>query len=155
VDKLKKDQEDELQIIRESTLKKVRKLLVGKESAARLSDDARKILLPKGKVIETADLESIPMSLLGEIKVADDPAEDELPRVSEAMQEQASRIKMTFRERMERLRGGDELPPGVIKMVKVFVAIKRRLQVGDKMAGRHGNKGVLSRILPEEDMPYL
>jgi DNA-directed RNA polymerase subunit beta len=62
---------------------------------------------------------------------------------------------MVFQEKIERLRGGDELPPGVIKMVKVFVAIKRKLQVGDKMAGRHGNKGVLSRILPEEDMPYL
>ena len=62
---------------------------------------------------------------------------------------------MTFHEKMERLKAGDELPPGVIKMVKVFVAIKRKLQVGDKMAGRHGNKGVLSRILPEEDMPYL
>ena len=62
---------------------------------------------------------------------------------------------MAFQEKIERLKGGDELPPGVIKMVKVFVAIKRKLQVGDKMAGRHGNKGVLSRILPEEDMPYL
>jgi DNA-directed RNA polymerase subunit beta len=62
---------------------------------------------------------------------------------------------MAFQEKLERLKGGDELPPGVIKMVKVFVAIKRKLQVGDKMAGRHGNKGVLSRILPEEDMPYL
>jgi DNA-directed RNA polymerase subunit beta len=62
---------------------------------------------------------------------------------------------MAFQEKIERLKAGDELPPGVIRMVKVFVAIKRKLQVGDKMAGRHGNKGVLSRILPEEDMPYL
>jgi DNA-directed RNA polymerase subunit beta len=155
VDKLKKDQEDELQIIRESTLKKVRRLLVGKESASRLSDDARKVLLPKGKIIEPADFDAVPMSLWGEIKVDDDKVEEELTRVVESMQEQASRIKMGFQERLERLKGGDELPPGVIKMVKVFVAIKRRLQVGDKMAGRHGNKGVLSRILPEEDMPYL
>src|SRR5437016_9260902 len=71
------------------------------------------------------------------------------------MQGQIYLIKDAFTEKIERLRGGDELPPGVIKMVKVFVAIKRKLQVGDKMAGRHGNKGVLSRILPEEDMPYL
>src|SRR5437879_11713881 len=71
------------------------------------------------------------------------------------MQEQIDLIKVTFLEKIERLKAGDELPPGVIKMVKVFVAIKRKLQVGDKMAGRHGNKGVLSRILPEEDMPYL
>src|SRR5947208_16822509 len=60
-----------------------------------------------------------------------------------------------FQRRVEKLKSGDELPPCIIKMVKVFVAIKRRLQVGDKMAGRHGNKGVLSRILPEEDMPHL
>ncbi len=71
------------------------------------------------------------------------------------MREQRDRISTMFQEKIERLKGGDELPPGVIKMVKVFVAIKRKLQVGDKMAGRHGNKGVLSRILPEEDMPYL
>src|SRR5437773_634467 len=71
------------------------------------------------------------------------------------MHEQIDLIKVAFTEKIERLKGGDELPPGVIKMVKVFVAIKRKLQVGDKMAGRHGNKGVLSRLLPEEDMPYL
>ena len=81
--------------------------------------------------------------------------EEEASRAVEAMQEQLSAIRMLFQEKIERLKGGDELPPGVIKMVKVFVAIKRKLQVGDKMAGRHGNKGVLSRILPEEDMPYL
>ena len=71
------------------------------------------------------------------------------------MQEQLTLIRLAFQEKLDRLKSGDELPPGVIKMVKVFVAIKRKLQVGDKMAGRHGNKGVLSRILPEEDMPYL
>src|SRR6185295_3106369 len=81
--------------------------------------------------------------------------EDDLSRLVEGMQEQIDIIKIAFNEKIERLKGGDELPPGVIKMVKVFVAIKRKLQVGDKMAGRHGNKGVLSRILPEEDMPYL
>ncbi len=81
--------------------------------------------------------------------------EDDLSRLVEGMQEQIDLIKVAFTEKIERLKGGDELPPGVIKMVKVFVAIKRKLQVGDKMAGRHGNKGVLSRLLPEEDMPYL
>ena len=60
-----------------------------------------------------------------------------------------------YKEKIDKLKKGDELPPGVIKMVKVYVAIKRKLQVGDKMAGRHGNKGVVSRILPEEDMPYM
>ncbi len=155
VAKLKQDQQDEQRIIRETTLKKVRRLLVGKETSARLTDDTRKVLLPKGQVIAADDFNDIPTSLWGEIKVADERIEEELVRVCEAMQEQLSLIRMVFQEKIERLKGGDELPPGVIKMVKVFVAIKRKLQVGDKMAGRHGNKGVLSRILPEEDMPYL
>jgi DNA-directed RNA polymerase subunit beta len=153
--KLHKDQEDEQRIIREATLKTVKKLLVGKEAAARLTDDSRHVLLPKGKLIDEDDFEQIPPALWGEIKVGDEKVEDDLGRAVEAMQEQLSLMRMAFQEKIERLQGGDELPPGVIKMVKVFVAIKRRLQVGDKMAGRHGNKGVLSRILPEEDMPYL
>ncbi len=155
VSKLKKDQQDEQRIIRDSTLKKVRKLLVGKTTATRLTDDTRKVLLPKGHVITAEDLEELPAAQWADIKIEDEKVEEELGRVVEAMQEQLSLIRMVFQEKMERLKGGDELPPGVIKMVKVFVAIKRKLQVGDKMAGRHGNKGVLSRILPEEDMPYL
>src|SRR4029453_4233980 len=96
-----------------------------------------------------------PSNYWGDIKIGDERVEDDLSRLAEGMQEQIDLIKIAFSEKIERLKGGDELPPGVIKMVKVFVAIKRKLQVGDKMAGRHGNKGVLSRILPEEDMPYL
>jgi DNA-directed RNA polymerase subunit beta len=153
--RLKKDQQDEQRIIRDTTLKKVRKLLVGKITATRLTDDTRKVLLPKGHELAAEDLEEIPAAQWSDIKVGDEKVEEDLARVVEAMQEQLSLIRMVFQEKMERLKGGDELPPGVIKMVKVFVAIKRKLQVGDKMAGRHGNKGVLSRILPEEDMPYL
>jgi DNA-directed RNA polymerase subunit beta len=100
-------------------------------------------------------LESIPAVHWGKIKVGEEDVEEEVSRIAEAMGEQIDQIREEFEKRSERLKGGDELPPGIIKMVKVFVAIKRRLQVGDKMAGRHGNKGVLSRILPEEDMPYL
>ncbi|MBI3786142.1 MAG: DNA-directed RNA polymerase subunit beta [Deltaproteobacteria bacterium] len=155
VAKLKKDQQDEQRIIRETTLRKIKKLLVGKTTVARLADDTRKVLLPKGHEIAIEDLEEIPGPQWGEIKIGDERVEEEVARLGEAMQEQMSLIRMAFQERIERLKGGDELPPGVIKMVKVFVAIKRKLQVGDKMAGRHGNKGVLSRILPEEDMPYL
>jgi len=68
--------------------------------------------------------------------------------------DQVALVKAMFDEKISRIRRGDELPPGVLKMVKVFIAMKRKLSVGDKMAGRHGNKGVISRILPEEDMPY-
>ena len=112
-------------------------------------------LLTKGKEITEEVIDEIPSSAWGRIKVENEKAEEELTRTVEALEDQAAQIREDFDKRIEKLQSGDELPPGIIKMVKVFVAIKRKLQVGDKMAGRHGNKGVLSRILPEEDMPYL
>jgi DNA-directed RNA polymerase subunit beta len=155
VARLTKDQQDEIRIIKDSTLKKVKKLLTGRTVSVRLSDDNRKVLLAKSAEITADDLDQIPATYWGDIKVDNDKIEDELARAVDAMREQMELIKNVFQEKIDRLKSGDELPPGVIKMVKVFVAIKRKLQVGDKMAGRHGNKGVLSRILPEEDMPYL
>src|SRR5438477_279694 len=87
---------------------------------------------------------------------ADDPRlEDDLRALEERTERQVEVIRQVFEEKKEKIRRGDELPPGVIKRVKVYVAMKRKLSVGDKMAGRHGNKGVIARILPEEDMPYL
>src|SRR5882672_7269982 len=144
VARLTKDQGDEIRIIKDSTLKKVKKLLVGRSASVRLSDDARKVLLPKGQDITAEDLDQIPATYWGDIKVDSEKIEDELSRAVDAMREQIELIKNLFQEKIDRLKSGDELPPGVIKMVKVFVAIKRKLQVGDKMAGRHGNKGVLS-----------
>ncbi|MGH7834398.1 MAG: DNA-directed RNA polymerase subunit beta [Candidatus Binatia bacterium] len=155
VNRLKKDQEEEVRIIRDGALKRLKKLLVGRRSATRVTDDNRKVLLAKGKEITEEDLDQIPLSYWSEIRVDNDSAEAELKRVVEGTSEQVDLIKMVFQDKIQKLRSGDELPPGVIKMVKVFVAIKRKLQVGDKMAGRHGNKGVISRILPAEDMPYL
>src|SRR5262245_46920300 len=155
VARLRKDQQDEIRIIRESAGKKVLQLLEGRQTSARLTDDARKLLLNKGVDVTADVLAQIPPNYWGDIKIGDERVEDDLSRLVEGMQEQIDTIKNTFTEKIERLKSGDELPPGVIKMVKVFVSIKRKLQVGDKMAGRHGNKGVLSRLLPEEDMPYL
>jgi len=155
ISRLKKDQHDEIRIIQDGALKRLKKLLVGRRTAARLSDDNRKVLLNKGKEITEEDLEEIPMSYWGEIRVDNESVEAELKRIVESTAEQVDLIKMVFQNKIDKLKSGDELPPGVIRMVKVFVAIKRKLQVGDKMAGRHGNKGVISRILPEEDMPFL
>jgi DNA-directed RNA polymerase subunit beta len=155
ITRLRKDQHDEVRILQEGALKRLKKLLVGRRLAVRLSDDGRKILLNKGKEITDEDLDQLPMSYWGDIRVDNESVEGELSRIVESTTEQVSLIKDLFEDKIDKLRGGDELPPGVIKMVKVFVAIKRKLQVGDKMAGRHGNKGVISRILPEEDMPYL
>jgi len=155
ITRLRKDQHDEIRILQEGALKRLKKLLIGRRLANRISDDSRKVLLNKGKELTDEDLDHLPMSYWGEIRVDNESAEAELSRIVESTTEQVNLIKDLFEDKIEKLRGGDELPPGVIKMVKVFVAIKRKLQVGDKMAGRHGNKGVISRILPEEDMPYL
>ena len=153
--RLRKDQHDEIRILQEGALKRLKKLLVGKRLAVRLSDDNRKVLLNKGKELTEEDLDQLGMAYWDEIRVDNESVEAELHRIVESTAEQVSLIKDVFEDKIDKLKGGDELPPGVIKMVKVFVAIKRKLQVGDKMAGRHGNKGVISRILPEEDMPYL
>jgi DNA-directed RNA polymerase subunit beta len=153
--RLRKDQHDEIRILQDGALRRLKKLLVGRKLANRLSDDSRKMLLTKGKEITEEDLDQLPMSYWSEIRVDNESVEAELDRIVESTAGQVKLIKEIFEDKIEKLRGGDELPPGVIKMVKVFVAIKRKLQVGDKMAGRHGNKGVISRILPEEDMPYM
>jgi len=155
VSRLKKDQHDEVRIIQEGALKRLKKLLVGRRTAARVTDDNRKVLLNKGKEITEEDLDEIPLAYWGEIRVDNESVEAELKRIVESTTEQVELIKIVFQDKINKLKSGDELPPGVIRMVKVFVAIKRKLQVGDKMAGRHGNKGVISRILPEEDMPFL
>ena len=155
ITRLKKDQHDEIRILQEGALKRLKKLLLGRRLSVRLSDDSRKVLLNKGKELTEEDLDHLPMTYWGEIRVDNESVEAELNRIVESTTEQVNLIKDLFEDKINKLKGGDELPPGVIKMVKVFVAIKRKLQVGDKMAGRHGNKGVISRILPEEDIPYL
>jgi DNA-directed RNA polymerase subunit beta len=97
-------------------------------------------------------LDQIPRKYLGEVPI--DSGGEEIAQLLHDLDARARVREEHFREKIDRLSRGDELPPGVIKMVKVYVAIKRKIQVGDKMAGRHGNKGVVSRILPEEDIPY-
>ena len=155
ISRLKKDQHDEIRIIHEGALKRLKKLLVGRSVAARLTDDSGRVLLNKGNEMTEEDLEHIPRSYWGEIRVDHESVDGEVKRIVESTTGQVDLIKVVFQDKINKLKSGDELPPGVIKMVKVLVAIKRKLQVGDKMAGRHGNKGVLSRILPEEDMPYM
>ncbi|MBI2335343.1 MAG: DNA-directed RNA polymerase subunit beta [Deltaproteobacteria bacterium] len=155
--KLFKDQEEEIKIVKASFAKKIKTLLSGHVSSSKVVDeDEEKILLAKGKPITEAVLNSIPFGKWNEISVqGGEGVEDELGEILEQAEEKIDFIKMVYDSKLSKLRKGDELPPGVIKMVKVFVAIKRKIAVGDKMAGRHGNKGVISRILPEEDMPYM
>ncbi len=152
--KLLKDQNDEIKVIQDSAFLRLRKMLAGKEVEGRLVDDKGKVLLKKGDILEDELLSTVPYRYWSEISVGE-PLDTKVRDILRSLEEQKEAVKLVFGEKIARIKKGDELPPGVIKMVKVYVAIKRKLAVGDKMAGRHGNKGVVSRILPEEDMPYL
>ena len=154
-ERLKQDEAEEIRIIRQETLRKLKKALAGKKLAGRVMSDERKELLKKGDAISAEELEELTPTLWGQIRVESESAQAEATQAIAAMNANVEAVQAHYGAKIERLKAGDELAPGVIKMIKVFVAIKHRLQVGDKMAGRHGNKGVLSRILPEEDMPSL
>ena len=153
--RLTKDRDDEVSIVKESAYNRVRKLLLDKKSSVRIANKKGTTILSKGKSITTDILEIIPKSRWSDIIPADEKVEKEVSGILTNLAEQIDLIKVVFNDRINRLKRGDELPPGVIKMVKVYIAMKRKVSVGDKMAGRHGNKGVISRILPQEDMPYL
>ena len=154
-ERLLKDQAIEITIIRQATLKKVKKLLDGSETTGKLlSEDGDLTLLKKGQKLSEDDVDSVPFNLLRHIPV-EEKLEEQLVRIMDSVEEQMDLVRIVFNEKIGKLKKGDELPPGVIKMVKVSVAIKRKLSVGDKMAGRHGNKGVISRIMPVEDMPFM
>jgi len=149
--RLEKQRDEEVKILRDSFFRGLKKKLAGQGTTGKLVDDKGKVLLQKGQTLDEAALDEVPHKYWSELPVAD--AEDIAGKLAEL--EEIIRVREEhFRDKIDRLSKGDELPPGVIKMVKVYIAIKRKLQVGDKMAGRHGNKGVISRILPEEDMPY-
>ncbi|MBX3183056.1 MAG: DNA-directed RNA polymerase subunit beta [Polyangiaceae bacterium] len=151
--KLERTRDEEVKVIRDSYFRKMRDVLAGKQTTSKLVDDQGKVLLAKGDTLTDEALTTIPRKYWGEIQLED--GNELVAQLFHNLEEMVREREEHFRDKIDRLSRGDELPPGVIKMVKVYIAIKRKLQVGDKMAGRHGNKGVVSRILPEEDMPYL
>ncbi len=156
VQKFLKDQEDEIRIITENVKGKVHDLLIGKTVAGKLTDPRKKkILVKKDDVLTEELLNALPFEYWKEIPLTEEDIEEKVQTIFANLSRKIDNIKKFFSEKIDKLRTGDELPPGVIKLVKVYIAIKRKLSVGDKMAGRHGNKGVLSRILPEEDMPFF
>ncbi|HOI75233.1 MAG TPA: DNA-directed RNA polymerase subunit beta [Syntrophales bacterium] len=152
-----KDRDDEIRIITENVRGKIASMLEGKTAGSKIVDPKKKkIVLKKGEAVTKEFLESTPFSLWKGITLPEDEETERKVGVLMAnLERKIDLVEAYFADKIERLKAGDELPPGVIKMVKVYVAIKRKLSVGDKMAGRHGNKGVLSRILPEEDMPFF
>ncbi len=153
--KLQKDHEIEQNVIKNAALDKLKTLLVDKKTIGELlNEDGSKVLLNEGDTIQGEDLESIPFELLSYLPLVSE-LEQQVVYIVDSARNKLDAVKMVFEDKIENLYKGDELPPGVVKMVKVYVAIKRKLQVGDKFAGRHGNKGVISKVLPVEDMPYL
>ncbi|MCL4838508.1 MAG: DNA-directed RNA polymerase subunit beta, partial [Thermoanaerobaculia bacterium] len=155
VSRLEKNMRDEIRIFTEERNKKINDLLLGKTVTAAVKSRTGEKLLEKGEALARPVLERLTRQEILRLPLADRKL---LETVEMIYRRTDSHIEVLHRvkdQRSEQLQKGDELPPGVIKLVKVFVAMKRKLQVGDKMAGRHGNKGVISRVLPEEDMPYL
>ena len=158
LDMMEKNLQDEVRILHDEVKKRVIMMLKGSELRADLFDEyGRERLQKKGTVLTQDILQDMPYESMIRLKIQTDDTrlEDELNDLEHRTERQVEVIKNLFEEKKEKIRRGDELPPGVIKLVKVYVAMKRKLSVGDKMAGRHGNKGVIARILPEEDMPHL
>jgi DNA-directed RNA polymerase subunit beta len=158
VERLEKNLADEIRILTDERLKRLENLLGGKEVQADLHDErTNKRLLIKGAMLDRETIERISTRNLKRIRYNDkDPrVNEQIDEIEEMTSRQIDVLRKIVREKVEKLQKGDELPPGVIKLVKVYIAMKRKLSVGDKMAGRHGNKGVIARILPEEDMPYM
>src|SRR5256886_538120 len=156
--KLEKNLSDEIRILTDERLKRLENILGSKEVLADLHDErTNKRLLTKDTILDRDTIERISTRNLKRIKYADkDPrVNEQIDEIEEMTSRQIDVLKKIVNEKKDKLTKGDELPPGVIKLVKVYIAMKRKLSVGDKMAGRHGNKGVIARILPDEDMPYL
>ena len=155
IKELERDEYFEIRGIKESAYEKLQKILKGQKTTGKLlSEDGTTELLGKGEDLSLDKIKAVPFELIAFIPVAEE-LEAQVTGVVRQTQEGIEAVQTIFKARMERLKRGDELLPGVIKKVKVYMAIKRKIQVGDKMAGRHGNKGVISRIVPVEDMPYM
>lgn len=154
IERVTRDMNEEIEIIKENARNKLQKLIVGKKSNVKLSD-GKKVILKQGEAITEEHINKISVEKWRNITITDSDVERRLEELIEKFSEQTELIKIVFEDRISKVKKADELPHGVLKIIKVYVAIKRKVSVGDKMAGRHGNKGVVARILPEEDMPYL
>ncbi len=152
ISKIEKDFNDEILIVKSETEKRLLSMLVG--ASVTKSATVGKHTFKKGQTLTEEDLDKVPAKDLVKIPVKE-AHPNELQLIEDGAKDQIHILKTMMNEKVSKLKKGDDLAPGVIKLVKVFVAMKRKLQVGDKMAGRHGNKGVVSTIVPEEDMPYM
>ncbi|HMB73835.1 MAG TPA: DNA-directed RNA polymerase subunit beta, partial [Gammaproteobacteria bacterium] len=149
LESVRKDLDDTLRILEEDIYERVERMLLGKMAQGGPNK------LKAGSKITKAYLEEVPREQWFEIRLKSDEATEQLETASERLKSQRAEFDRRYEEKKEKITAGDDLAPGVLKMVKVYLAVKRRIQPGDKMAGRHGNKGVISTIVPIEDMPYL
>jgi len=153
---LTRDMEDEISCLRKAVRNRLIDLIAGKKAAEAVLGPKGEVLLERGKKLTVKVLEKLELSALRNLQFQSrERFEGEIALIFDRYDAQVEGVQKRYQARIDRIRKGDDLPPGVIKMVKVYVATKRKLSVGDKMAGRHGNKGVVSRVLPEEDMPYF
>ena len=144
---IQKDLDDELKILEQAALSRLEAILVGKKVASGKG-------LKKGSAIKLSDLEDLKKEDWFKIRLDNEKANKQIEDIAKSLKEYKDDLDITFGKRKSKVTDGDDLQPGVLKIVKVYLAIKRRIQPGDKLAGRHGNKGVISVIMPEEDMPY-
>ena len=149
IERLGKDRDDELAILERNIFGRLKELLIGKTAVSGPKG------FKKGEITDEGSSRGSRKGQWWQIGVEDEKAMAEIEGLKKQFDDAKKRLDARFEDKVDKLQRGDELPPGVMKMVKVFVAVKRKLQPGDKMAGRHGNKGVISKIVPVEDMPFL
>ncbi|RUW03312.1 MULTISPECIES: DNA-directed RNA polymerase subunit beta [unclassified Mesorhizobium] len=149
IERLAKDRDDEQAILDRNVYSRLSDMLVGKEAIAGPKG------FKKGSKLSKDTLDEYPRSQWWQFAVENEKLQSELEALRGQYDDSKKALEQRFMDKVEKVQRGDEMPPGVMKMVKVFVAVKRKMQPGDKMAGRHGNKGVVSRIVPVEDMPFL
>jgi DNA-directed RNA polymerase subunit beta len=154
IERLEKDRDDEIKIISNVALERVEAILDGQKTVTDL-EKTGKVLVKSGTKVKAGIFKDIPVSVLVHVAVKDAVATEKAQIILESAQDQIKKAREHFNRQVSRFEKGDDLPPGVLKMIKISVAMERVLSVGDKMAGRHGNKGVVSRILRVEDLPYF
>ncbi len=149
IERVRKDLNDQRRILEDDLFSRVRQMLIGKTA------EGGPKKLKAGAAVTAEYLDDLPREQWFEIRLQDDDSNAQLEQVAERLKAQQRAFEKRFEDKKAKITAGDDLAPGVLKMVKVYLAVKRRIQPGDKMAGRHGNKGVISTIVPVEDMPYM
>jgi DNA-directed RNA polymerase subunit beta len=156
IQRLQRDLEEEVRIAKDEKFRKLRELLIGQTVAEEVKDSKTKeVVCVKGKKLMEKQLERVKDEHLIRIKLDNADMREKMESSNNEANHYLRYLELRYDEMIDRLKRGDELPPGVNKVVKTYIAMKRKIQIGDKMAGRHGNKGVVATVMPEEDMPYL